>query len=247
MGNAKALFSCRITIMRRLAFTLVELLVFVAIFTILAALLLPVLKRSYDLTKRTACISNLHQLGIAIQLYSADNNGIWPHYIITANDDNGDWSTSCFWDVNGGANPSGWEGIGRVYPYLHASRVFFCPSDNINRRYLKYDWENLPAGSPLFCSYVVRGWAQSYSGADSPGKKLLDVKNRALVSCFFMYSPVFGTGGLTFHGGNYPVLFGGGYVKIAPMPAFIIPSSLPDIWNTTSAQFRFWDSFDKVD
>jgi prepilin-type N-terminal cleavage/methylation domain-containing protein/prepilin-type processing-associated H-X9-DG protein len=60
------------------AFTLIELLVVIGIIAMLAALLLPVLSRARESGRATACLSNLHQIGLALQLYVGDNQNKLP-------------------------------------------------------------------------------------------------------------------------------------------------------------------------
>lgn len=61
-----------------IGFTLVELLVVITIIGLLASLLLPVLGRAKEAARATACLSNLHQIGLALQLYVSDNNNKLP-------------------------------------------------------------------------------------------------------------------------------------------------------------------------
>jgi prepilin-type N-terminal cleavage/methylation domain-containing protein len=60
------------------AFTLIELLVVIAIIATLAALLLPVLGRAKESGRGAVCMSNLRQAGIALQLYTQENNNRLP-------------------------------------------------------------------------------------------------------------------------------------------------------------------------
>lgn len=59
-------------------FTLIELLVVIGIIGMLAALLLPALSSSKQSARKAACLSNLRQIGIAIQMYADDHAGRIP-------------------------------------------------------------------------------------------------------------------------------------------------------------------------
>ena len=59
-------------------FTLVELLVVVAIIALLVSILLPSLQRAKEQARITVCLANLRGLGVAFSQYVAENNGWYP-------------------------------------------------------------------------------------------------------------------------------------------------------------------------
>lgn len=70
---------------RRHAFTLIELMVVIAIIMILAAMLLPALARAKDQAHKTVCINNLRQLGFAAVMYVDENEDQLPPRRMTPN------------------------------------------------------------------------------------------------------------------------------------------------------------------
>ncbi len=101
---------------RSTRFTLIELLVVMAIIGILAGILLPVVGKVKRASGDTVCLSNLHQLGLAMSAYVGDNNGtFWPYKI---------WGVY-FWGSD--SNPVV-RSTSPLNPYLeNHPRAFECP------------------------------------------------------------------------------------------------------------------------
>jgi prepilin-type N-terminal cleavage/methylation domain-containing protein/prepilin-type processing-associated H-X9-DG protein len=102
--------------MKNRAFTLVELLVVVGIFSILTALLLPALSRTKEGGRSIACLNNLHQIGLALQVYVQDNQNKLP----------------VMYDKPLSGPPAPGPSINVVLlSYVNGeSNIFRCPSDN---------------------------------------------------------------------------------------------------------------------
>ena len=79
---------------KRPSFTLIELLIVIAIIAILAAMLLPALNKAKEKAQGIFCVSNLKQLAVAFVSYTADNKDRLPHYMSPLGGDGIAWHTN---------------------------------------------------------------------------------------------------------------------------------------------------------
>jgi prepilin-type N-terminal cleavage/methylation domain-containing protein/prepilin-type processing-associated H-X9-DG protein len=107
---------------RQRAFTLIELLVVIAIIAILAAILFPVFAQARDKARQATCVSNMKQIGLAMNMYLQDYDETFP--ILP-------WDGQAF-GPSDSPNPNymtRFTWISQYNPYIKGNRVWVCPSD----------------------------------------------------------------------------------------------------------------------
>ena len=90
------------------AFTLIELLVVIAIIAILAAILFPVFAQARESARRTSCLSNVKQMGLAFAMYTQDYDETTPAVV----------------HLGGGQDQDFWY---IIQPYVKNFQMFYCP------------------------------------------------------------------------------------------------------------------------
>jgi alpha-galactosidase len=133
------------------AFTLIELLVVIAIIAILAAILFPVFAQAKEAAKKTQCISNEKQLGLAMMMYAGDHDDV---YCPAAVNMDGQGNVPGKNGTNGGEN--GWKPYDMlIMPYVKNDRIFSCPSSPAT-------WSNMGAGMFYDGNYMAKRITRSY-------------------------------------------------------------------------------------
>lgn len=200
----------------RCGFTLLELLTAIAIIGILAGILIPVVSTVRKSAQRSACVGNLRQIGVAMQLYARENKNTLPPA-----------------KVNSEGWPAGWW-QDKLQPYLENIRntdghnrvftgVFRCPG--------KPDWalsgvtdrEKLSYGMNTFATYDASGALVSNQDVGRRLNTLALPSITMLVSDTAQGDPalrassqLYGQYPAQWHRGNDNVLFVDGHVEAVP-------------------------------
>ena len=158
MGIAKGPVTAR-TINRH-AFSLLELLVVIAVIAILAALLLPVVNNAKNQGAKTADLSNLRQIMLAVHVYTDDNKDImpWPNWDYGRVMPNGVARPGWLYAINTATfGPAAFNGqAGLLWDSLRGGKVLLCPMDNPAQAYVKSNGATEQRAQQL-STYIMNG------------------------------------------------------------------------------------------
>jgi len=140
------------------AFTLIELLVVIAIIAILAAILFPVFQKVRENARRTSCLSNEKQLGLAFVQYTQDYDERYPSGVIAGT------------GVRLKSYGQGWGG--QIYTYVKSVGVYKCPDDSTGVQ-ANGGFTANPVSYAYNANAVVRGTGASLSQFNAPASTVL--------------------------------------------------------------------------
>ena len=189
---------------RASGFTLVELLVVMVIIALLIVIVVPALNSAIRTAQRAKCTSNLHQIGVLLNTFASDNNGLYPQTGIQIS----------LGSIDAGTGKPSW--MEQLDPYDSSNhQLFICPS----------------ATFTSVNDYYLSAWAAYYANGlkyPTPSVNMLRIKNPSAMilagDCTFGNSATDADpddagaanlpfAGKPFHGKYYNLLFVDGHVQ----------------------------------
>lgn len=160
------------------AFTLIDVLVSMAVIAVLVGLMVPTLGRVHETSRRVVCQSNVRQVGLGLIMYADDFKGVLPSSRFVqpstqSRDSSGNAPqrtvTLRVPEEEQQRGRSSWDGLGLLFQaeYLPASKVFYCPSHWGENPYRRYSLQWSQTGGEIICNYHYRGEGPTKPGSGS--------------------------------------------------------------------------------
>lgn len=202
---------------RRGGFSLLELIVVLAVATILTSLLLPAMSTLRENVNRVVCSSNQRQIGIALVMYVEDHKDMLPSTDRLVDRYSGRWEPQELMAVHHGQGEDAWDGLGLLYKkgYCTSPQCFYCPShrgEHPVERYLER-WSQ-PGGEPIYTNYHYSGHRHWDSGIHRTWR---DVDRLVVASDGLRTASDFN------HGNGMNVLYGDASVRWSTAATAILP------------------------
>lgn len=172
-------------------FTLIEILVVIAIIAILAAITLSVFARAKETGKKAACISNLNQTVIALQLYLDESDGVYPQTRKSSSDPAVDDAAGALEEPDFGST------FDRLLVYSKTRAVFACPTDPDPRG---RSCDAVDPDHPELDSYIFNGYFAfgiRETSVAKPSETIVFSERRSVAAgpispyCLYLYRPWF--------------------------------------------------------
>jgi type II secretory pathway pseudopilin PulG len=140
-------------------FTIIDLLVTMAVIAVLISILSPSLSGVRESARQVVCRSNVRQVGLGLWMYAREHSELLPSSVNAPGLLNSNpWQTITLRLSPPPAGTDGWDGLGRLYVegYLPAPKLFYCPSHSGTNPYSSFERRWGGETGEINCNYQFR-------------------------------------------------------------------------------------------
>jgi len=180
------------TMKHRRGFTLIELLVVISIISLLVALLLPAVQAAREAARRTQCVNNLKQLGVALHTYESASRSFPPGYVSN-------------FDASGNDTGPGWGWAAMLLPQIEQKPLFDAVNFNLPIEDVSNPTSRLTRMTVFLCpsdSAPLDWWAVTRDPSGTPLQNICQVATANYVGMYGTSDPGIDGDGIFFRDGN---------------------------------------------